>query len=120
MTDVDTNAVIRTAMLSAAGKWRDEADTAETMTGATVARVIADAFTREADQYRKPRPTLVPTDERPLVDEAVVPDVDEAIGFDTHDPENEHWKPMGFNIISDAPSEASTAQKFAWDEINKL
>jgi hypothetical protein len=106
-------------MLKAATKWHDEAESAETMTLMTVARVIADAFTREADEYRKPRPTLDITDERPLVDDVVVADVDEAAAFDAHDPEDERWKPAHFEISTDAPNAPSEAQKFAWDEINK-
>lgn len=60
----ETAAAKRDAMLEAASRWQGEADTAETRTLRTVAVIIADAFTQEADRYRKPRPSLHDDDDR--------------------------------------------------------
>lgn len=97
------DAEIRAAMLKAATKWQDEADGAESMTHMTVARVIAEAFRKEADEYRKPRPTLDITDDRPLVDDTVVADVDEAEAFDAHDTEDARWKPASWVELDETP-----------------
>ena len=43
---------IRLAMLDAQSEWLDGAEAAETITGRTIAVVIADAFEREAEKYK--------------------------------------------------------------------
>jgi len=43
----------RQAMLDAQTKWLEEAAKAETLTLKTVARVIADAFGKEAEEYKE-------------------------------------------------------------------
>lgn len=114
---MSANDKIREAMLAAAAKWHDEADkqsAADNMTGRTIAMVIAEAFTKEADLYRKPRPEI-PVDGARITAEAV----DEAIAFDAHDPTDERWKPMNFTQVDGPPENPSPAQSFVWDELNK-
>lgn len=48
----DEKYTIRRGMLVAWSRWLDEADAAESMTTRTIARVIADAFAQEADNYK--------------------------------------------------------------------
>lgn len=44
--------IIRTAMLNAQSEWLTEADGADTRTARTIAVVIADAFSQEAEKYK--------------------------------------------------------------------
>jgi len=46
------NSLVREALLKAQSKWLTEADNGETVTLRTIARVIADSFRQEADNYK--------------------------------------------------------------------
>jgi len=58
MSQIDTmdeyeKRIIRTALLDAQSEWLTEADKADSVTGRTIAVVIADAFSQEAEKYKK-------------------------------------------------------------------
>jgi hypothetical protein len=58
MEFISEKEAIRHALLKAESKWQGEVDIAETMTQRTIARVIADAFHQEADEYKTTKETV--------------------------------------------------------------
>jgi hypothetical protein len=52
--DTATKATVREAMLNAQSRWLENAETADHPTGRTIALVIADAFGKEATEYKVP------------------------------------------------------------------
>lgn len=52
MMDEYDKRIIRTALLNAQSEWLTEADGADSMTARTIAIVVADAFSQEAEKYK--------------------------------------------------------------------
>ena len=99
---------IRDAMLDAAARWHDEADkqlSQDNMTGRTIAVVIAEALTQEANRYKNGDGDVEDkqTDTRALVDEDPSLAADEA-----------RWDDMRLEEITD------DRQRSMWDDVDKM